>query len=158
MVVAKSKQAVSEDVSDYRLKFLRKHSLTIICVFLTVAICSVYLQVIDHQFINFDDPRYVTKNSRVISGLNLENIKWAFTNVYSGNWHPLTWISHMMDVNIFGMNPGMHHLTNVIFHILNSILLLIVLNQMTGALWRSVAVSCSFCPSPPACGVGCLGS
>jgi len=149
IIVAKSKQGVSADVSDHRLKFLRKHSVTIIWVFLTVAICSVYLQVKDHQFINFDDDHYVTENSHVLSGLNLENIKWAFTSVYeSANWHPLTWISHMMDVRIFGMNPGMHHLTNVIFHVLNSILLLIVLNKMTGALWRSAAVATLFALHP----------
>ena len=84
----------------------------------------------------------------MLSGLNLENIKWAFTSVYASNWHPITWISHMMDVDIFGMKPGMHHLTNVIFHILNSILLLIVLNQMTGALWRSAAVAALFALHP----------
>ena len=147
-VVPKSKQAVSADISDYKLKFVRKHPVTIICVFLTIAICSVYLQVKDHQFINMDDGQYVTENSHVLSGLNLGNIKWALTRVYAANWHPLTWISHMMDVNIFGMNPGMHHLTNVIFHVLNSILLLIVLNQMTGALWRSAAVAALFALHP----------
>ena len=148
MVVAKSKQAVSADVSDHKLKFLRKHPVTIICIFLTIALCSVYLQVKDHQFISLDDNKYVTENSHVLSGLNLENIKWAFTSVYASNWHPITWISHMMDVDIFGMKPGMHHLTNVIFHILNSILLLIVLNQMTGALWRSAAVAALFAFHP----------
>ena len=148
MVVAKSKQAVSTDVSDYKLKRLRKHPVTIICVFLTIALCSVYLQVKDHQFINYDDQQYVTENSHVLSGLNPGNIKWAFTSVYASNWHPLTWISHMMDVDIFGMKPGMHHLTNVIFHILNSILLLIVLNQMTGALWRSAVVAALFALHP----------
>ncbi len=147
-VVANSKQAVSDDVSNYRLNFLRKHSVTIICVFLTVAICSVYLQVKDHQFIYLDDGQYVTENSHVLSGLNLENIKWAFTSVYARNWHPLTWISHMVDVGIFGMKPGMHHLTNVIFHALNSILLFIVLNQMTGALWRSAIVAALFALHP----------
>jgi hypothetical protein len=148
IVVASSEQAVLADIPDYKLKFVRKHPVTIICVFLTIAICSVYLQVKDHQFIKYDDEKYVTENSHVLSGLNLENIKWAFTNVYAANWHPLTWISHMMDVNIFGMNPGMHHLTNVIFHVLNSILLLIVLNQMTGALWRSAAVATLFALHP----------
>ena len=148
MAVAKSKQAVSGDVSDYRLKFLRKHSVTIICVFLTVALCSVYLQVKDYQFINLDDGKYITENRHVLSGLNLENIKWAFISVYAGNWHPLTWISHMMDMDIFGMKPGMHHLTNVLFHVLNSILLFIVLNQMTGTLWRSAAVAALFALHP----------
>ena len=142
------KQAVSVNGSDYKPNLLKKHPVTIICVFLTIALCSVYLQVKDHQFIDFDDEQYVTENSHVLSGLNLENIKWAFTSTYATNWHPLTWISHMMDVSIFGMKPGMHHLTNVIFHILNSILLLIVLNQMTGALWRSAAVAVLFALHP----------
>ena len=148
IVTPKSTQAVSVDVSDYKLNLLKKHPVTIICVFLTITICSVYLQVKDHQFINFDDYKYVTENSHVLSGLNLENIKWAFISVYATNWHPFTWISYMMDVDLFGMKPGMHHLTNVIFHILNSILLLIVLNQMTGALWRSAAVAALFALHP----------
>ncbi len=147
-IVPKSKQGVSADVSDNKLKILRKHPVTIICVFLTIALCSLYLQVKDHQFVNFDDDLYVTDNRHVFSGLNLENIKWSLTRVYVSNWHPLTWISHMIDVEIFGMKPGMHHLTNVIFHVLNSILLLTVLNKMTGSLWRSAVVVVLFALHP----------
>ena len=94
-VVAKSKQAVSADVSDHKPNLLKKHPVTIICVFLTITICSVYLQVTDHQFIIYDDQQYITENSHVLSGLNLKNIKWAFTSVYAANWHPLTWVYHI---------------------------------------------------------------
>lgn len=142
------RKAVPVDNSDHWLIFLRKYSLIIICLLLTFTICLVYFQVKNHQFINYDDQVYVQGNIHVITGLKFENIKWAFTSVYAGNWHPLTWISHMVDVDLFGLNPGMHHLTNVIFHILNSILLFIVLNMMTRALWRSAVVAVFFALHP----------
>ena len=119
-----------------------------IIIFLIAVTLSVYWQVKDHQFINFDDPYYVTSNSHVLTGLNIENIKWAFFSTYASNWHPITWISHMLDIQLFGMNPGMHHLVNVTFHILNTILLFIILNKMTGAMWRSAFVSALFALHP----------
>jgi tetratricopeptide (TPR) repeat protein len=119
-----------------------------IIIFLIAVTLSVYWQVKDHQFINFDDDYYVTSNSHILTGLNIENIKWAFFSTYASNWHPITWISHMIDIKYFGMNPGMHHLVNVTFHILNTILLFIILNKMTGAMWRSAFVSALFALHP----------
>ena len=150
MPVAKSKQAVSPDVSKSMLKLLGIHSVTIICVFLTVALCTVYLQVKDHQFINFDDNDYVTKNSYVLSGLNSESLKWAFSYSKEENtyWHPLTWISHMTDIQLWGLDAGKHHLTNLFLHIVNTLLLFIVLRSMTGALWKSAFVASLFAFHP----------
>ena len=121
---------------------------TFIYLFLIAVILAVYWQVLSFEFVSFDDTTYITSNNVVKQGITVDGIRWAFAGVHVSNWHPLTWISHMMDVDLFGMNPGMHHLTNVLFHILNSILLLIVLNKMTGALWKSSAVAVLFALHP----------
>ncbi len=150
MVVAKSKQAVSVDISNNKINLLRKHPVIIICMFLIIALCSLYLQVKDHQFIVFDDYLYVTENSHVLSGLNLGNIKWAFTLSEKNEtyWHPLTWISHMVDIQLWGMNAGKHHLTNLFLHIIDTLLLFFVLRGMTGALWKSAFVASVFAFHP----------
>ena len=120
----------------------------IICLVLIVAICIVYGQVLGFGFINLDDPGYVSGNDIVKQGITTDGIRWAFSTFHKANWHPVTWISHMLDVQFFGMNPGMHHLTNVIFHILNALLLFFVLKRMTGTLWRSAAVAGLFALHP----------
>ena len=108
----------------------------------------VYWQVRGFGSINLDDGLYVFGNHFVRQGINLAGIKWAFTSVYADNWHPLTWISHMIDIQLFGIDPGMHHITNVIFHILNTVLLFILLERMTGALWKSAMVAALFALHP----------
>jgi tetratricopeptide (TPR) repeat protein len=120
-----------------------------ICILLAVSILAIYWQVVDFDFINFDDPIYIKNNDMVREGITLEGIKWAFTSVvYASNWHPLTWISHMIDVQFFGMRPGLHHLTNVIIHLFNAILLFIVFQKMTGTVWKSAAVAALFALHP----------
>src|SRR6267142_6300953 len=100
---------------------------------------AVYWQVSHHSFINYDDPDYVTENPRVQKGLTAEGVAWAFANLHSEKtyWHPLTWISHMLDCQLFGPSPGAHHLVNLLFHTINAVVLFLLLNRMTGALWRS---------------------
>ena len=120
----------------------------LICLFLVIAILAVYWQVRNYSFVNYDDPQYVTKNHNVQAGLTLESITWSFTAVQTGNWHPLTWISHMLDCQLYGMNPGRHHLTNVLLHILNSLLLFLVFMRMTGKLWQSGFVAALFALHP----------
>jgi len=131
-------------------RFFKKHSTVIIAIFLIIFICSIYYQIKDHDFINFDDNLYVTDNSHVLSGLNLENIKWAltFTEKNGTYWHPLTWISHMLDIQLWGMNAGKHHLANLFLHIINTLLLFFVLISMTGALWKSAFVASVFALHP----------
>lgn len=104
---------------------------------------ALFLPVVGHDFINFDDPEYITKNSRIAAGLTLDNIRWAFTT-----WHPLTWLSLLLDVNLSGTGPRGFHLTNLLLHTLNSALVLLVLHQLTGALWRSVIVAMLFAWHP----------
>lgn len=102
------------------------------------------------EFINFDDKLYVTENPTVLSGINKDSLIWAFTfeDKSKTYWHPLSWLSHMLDVQLYGMNPGPHHLTNVIFHILNTLLLFFVLHRMTGALWQPAFVAVLFAVHP----------
>ncbi|PYJ05835.1 MAG: hypothetical protein DME25_07720 [Verrucomicrobia bacterium] len=90
----------------------------------------------------------MTGNPRVQAGLALESIRWAFFSVYSSNWHPLTWLSHMLDCQLYGLKPGGHHWTNVLFHAANVLLLFLWLRDMTGALWRSALVAGLFSLHP----------
>ena len=107
-----------------------------------------YLPVTRDGFVNYDDQDYVTENSVVQKGLTWTGIKWAFTTGHASNWHPLTWLSHMADCELFGLNPGAHHLVNVLFHTVNAVLLLLLLFRMTGALWPSAFVAALFAWHP----------
>ena len=119
-----------------------------ICLILITAVLLVYWQVGDHEFINYDDNVYITDNAQVQKGLTRTGIIWAFTTNHTGNWHPLTWISHMLDCELYGLNPRGHHLTNVLLHMANAILLFVVLRWMTGAIWRSGLVAALFALHP----------
>ncbi len=120
----------------------------LVCLFLVIVSLAVYWQVGNHTFIDYDDNAYVTENRHVQSGLTPKSITWAFTTTHASNWHPLTWLSHMLDCQIYGLNPGGHHFTNVIFHILNSILMFLIFRRMTGALWKSAFVAAFFAIHP----------
>jgi len=122
----------------------------LISLVLVVFVLITYWPVKDFEFTNFDDKIYVTDNRNVRSGINAENIVWAFNFDHKNKtyWHPLSWLSHMLDVQLYGLNPGHHHMTNVIFHILNAVLLFLVLRRMTGALWRPAFVAVLFAVHP----------
>ena len=128
--------------------FLRKRNNALICLFLVIINLAVYLQVIDHSFVNYDDGMYVTGNHYVQEGLSLKSIIWAFSNTYAANWHPVTWLSHMLDFQLHGMNPGSHHLTNLFFHITNTLLLFLVFRKMTGMIWQSGLLAALFALHP----------
>lgn len=118
-----------------------------VCIFLAEITWLVFGQTLRYQFV-YDDGDYVLKNSQVARGLTLEGIVWAFTHVHSSNWHPLTWISHMLDCQFYGLNPGGHHFTNVLLHLATAILLFLLLRQMTGTLGRSAFVTAVFAIHP----------
>jgi tetratricopeptide (TPR) repeat protein len=120
----------------------------IICLFLIASSLVVYEQIINHEFINYDDGLYVTENPHVQAGFTWESIKWALTTFHAGNWHPLTWFSHMLDCELYGLNPMGHHWTNLQFHIANTLLLFFILQQMTGAFWKSAFVAALFALHP----------
>lgn len=118
----------------------------VLCLILAVVL--VYVQMWRHDFINLDDPLYVLNNARVRGGLSIDNIQWAFTTTYGGNWHPLTWLSHMLDVNVHGLSPGGHHLTSILLHATNSVLLFLLLQGMTGMRWQSAFMAGVFAVHP----------
>jgi cytochrome c-type biogenesis protein CcmH/NrfG len=121
----------------------------ILITLLIVAACAiVYGQVVGFDFINIDDRAYVWENPAVQSGLNGRSIAWAFSTFHSANWHPLTWLSHMLDAQMFGPWAGGHHLTNVVLHTLNSVLVFLVLRFMTGCVWKSGIVALLFAVHP----------
>jgi protein O-mannosyl-transferase len=119
-----------------------------IYLLLTCCIMAVYWQVRTFSYINYDSPEYVFANNHVQSGLTLENIRWALTTTYFSNWHPLTWISHMLDFQVYGLNAGQHKLTNVLFHIVNTLLLFLILKRMTGDIVPSALVAGLFALHP----------
>ncbi|MHC4338271.1 MAG: hypothetical protein ACYSTG_10075 [Planctomycetota bacterium] len=125
-----------------------KQQTIIILVLLAAATLAVYWQARGHEFIAFDDDLYVTANKNVQSGLTWRSIKWAFTTNQAYNWHPLVWISHMLDCQLYDLNPAGHHFTNVLLHIVNTLLLFLVLNRMTGSIWRSAFVAALFALHP----------
>jgi len=115
---------------------------------LSLAVIATFWQVRNHAFIHLDDGEYITDNIHVHTGLSWDNITWAFTSTHAANWHPLTWLSHMLDCELFGLNPKGHHLNSVLFHLLNSLLLFLLLKRMTGTLWRSGFVAALFALHP----------
>jgi tetratricopeptide (TPR) repeat protein len=119
-----------------------------ICAALAAITIAVFSPVFHYGFINFDDQLYVTENPYVRSGLNFNSLAWAFQTSTSGNWLPLTWISHMLDFQCHGMKAGGHHLTSVLFHAANAALLFLLLQKMTGAVWRSALVAALFAWHP----------
>jgi Flp pilus assembly protein TadD len=109
---------------------------------------ALYARVAGHPFIFFDDNRYVTENPTVQAGLTWQGVSWAFTTLHVSNWHPLTWLSHMLDVELFGVNPGAHHVVNAVFHAANAVLVFLVFVKVTGATWRSAFVAALFAVHP----------
>src|SRR5262245_31178314 len=107
----------------------------VVCLGLVAITWAVFGQTLTHDFVNFDDHVYVYENPLVAKGLSTAGIIGAFTHTHARNWHPLTTLSHMLDCQMYGLNAGGHHITNVILHIISVLLLFLVLKQMTGAFW-----------------------
>ena len=120
----------------------------LICLALALGTAALYWPITSHPFILFDDEEYVTVNKHVITGLNWENFRWAFTNVEAANWHPLTWLSHQLDCALFGLNAGAHHFVNLLFHVVNTLLVFVFLRGTTGAVWRSALAAAFFAWHP----------
>jgi hypothetical protein len=121
---------------------------SILCVALVIGTIALYCPLLWHGFINYDDPDYILNNPHVNTGLTWPNIVWALKSSYAANWHPLTWISHMLDCQLFGLNASGHHLVNVFFHTANAALLFNLLRRMTGSVWRSFFVAALFAWHP----------
>ena len=119
-----------------------------IYTFLAVITVIAFWKVHYSDFICGDDPLYVTENTHIMNGFTWEAVRWAFTNIYANFWHPLTMISHMLDVQLFGLNPHGHHLTSLLFHVASTLLLFFVFNRMTKAPWKSAFVAALFAVHP----------
>jgi protein O-mannosyl-transferase len=116
----------------------------LICLLLFGLVAVAFLPAIRNGFVNFDDPDYVTANGVVQSGLTWAGIRWAFQSTTASNWHPVTWLSHMLDSQLYAWRPWGHHLTSVLLHAANTLLLFLVLRRMTGAVWRSAFAAALF--------------
>lgn len=119
-----------------------------ICILLVVMTLAVLWSVKDYEFIHYDDDLYVVNNPKVQEGLTIESIKWAFTSTHTGNWYPLTWLSLMLDYELYGLNPAGYHWTNLLFHIANTLLLFFLLSRITGTVYKSAFVAALFAMHP----------
>lgn len=120
----------------------------IIGLLLALITLVIYLPAGRHDFVVFDDPDYVTENLIVQQGITAKGIGWAFTTFHASNWHPVTWLSHMLDCSLFGLNPGAHHIVNALFHAASAALLFALLLQLTGRLWPAAVVAALFAWHP----------
>ena len=120
----------------------------LIGAFLVLITIGLYWPATHFDFTNYDDAQYVTQNRQVLRGFNWQGVQWAFAKAHAANYHPLTWLSHMLDVQLFGLRAGPHHLINICFHAANTLLLFLVLRKLTGALWRSAFVAALFAIHP----------
>lgn len=120
----------------------------VLCLLLALLTLGLYNPVVHGTFINLDDNLYVTTNSNVQAGLHWSTVKWAFTTCESANWHPLTWLSHTLDWQLFGKNPAGHHYVSVLFHAIDVVLLFLLLQSATGFTWRSLTVAALFAVHP----------
>ena len=123
-------------------RFATRHLL--ICALLPLLVVAVFWPATRNGFVNYDDPAYVLRNPWVQAGPTLQSLRWALTATSGANWHPLTWISHMVDCRLFGLQPRGHHLTSVVLHPINTLLGYLVLRKLTGSTWRSLCVAVLF--------------
>jgi len=119
-----------------------------ICLVLATAVLVSFGRVVRFGFVGFDDPQYVSENENVNKGITAAGVRWALTTWWQGNWHPLTWLSHMLDCQVFGLWPGGHHLVNILMHAGSSVLLFLVLRRSTGARWESAFAAALFAVHP----------
>jgi tetratricopeptide (TPR) repeat protein len=119
-----------------------------VCGFLAASTLAVYWPITRHEFVNYDDTDYVTANPHVQAGLSAKGFAWAWRSEVSRNWQPVTMFSHMLDCQLYGLRPAGHHLTSLLFHIANTLLLFLLLQKITGALWRSGLVAALFAFHP----------
>jgi Flp pilus assembly protein TadD len=126
----------------------RRFPVWLVAVLLALVTIPLYWPATGYDFVNFDDDVYVTDNTHVTSGFTWENVTWAFRSGHAANWHPVTWLSHMLDCQLFGLRPGGHHLTSVLLHACNAVLVFLLLQQLTRTVWRSLFVATLFAVHP----------
>ena len=140
--------ATDDVLSLPELRTRNRYQVLAVCGFLLLAVGLVFAQTVRSGFVNFDDGLYVYENSHVLHGLSWREIVWAFTRLHAGYWIPLTWVSFMLDNQLYGLGAAGFHLTNVLLHAATTILLFLVLEQMTGRFWPSGLVAALFAVHP----------
>jgi hypothetical protein len=131
-----------------KLNIRAREQILIVYIVLAVVTLAVFYQVNQFDFINLDDQVYVTQNNHIQQGITLKGFLWAFSTRHFDLWHPLTWLSFMFDYQLYGLNAGGYHLTNLILHIMSALLLFWLFNRMTGAIWRSAFIAALFAVHP----------
>lgn len=129
-------------------RFKRADPDIVVPILLTAVVWGIYGQTVYHGFISYDDPMYVTENAHVLKGISVEGLKYAFTSLVVSNWQPLAFLSHMLDIQLFGLSPGAHHSINVTLHLLNAIFVYFVFHRLTGSAGRSACVALLFAAHP----------
>lgn len=124
------------------------HNERFLALMLIAVTLALYWKVVSFEFVNLDDNSYIFMNDHVQNGLTWESVKWAFTTFHASNWHPLTWLSHMLDFELYGLSPAGHHIVNVLIHLTNSLLLFFFFKIATGATWRSFIIAMIFAVHP----------
>jgi tetratricopeptide (TPR) repeat protein len=122
----------------------RRNGVLAVCALLASGTAMLYWPVTGHDFINYDDHQYIVENPHITPGLTWRGLLWSFESGHAANWHPLTWISQMIDCSLYGLNPAGHHLTNLLFHVANTVLVFLLLKGMTASVWRSFFVAAFF--------------
>jgi FOG: TPR repeat len=137
-----------ENFNAINMAVSRQKLVVILCLLLAAVTLAVYNPVVRNQFVDFDDQAYILRNSHIQRGLNWELVKWSVTTFYYGIWHPLTWLSHALDYQMFHLNPVGHHYTSVLLHVINAVLLFLLLQRATSAIWPSLFVGALFALHP----------
>ena len=127
---------------------MKKKNTYLIVLFLILISCVAFGRIAGNNFINYDDNKYITENNYIQYGINKESVKWAFTTTYFSYWHPLTWLSHMLDWSIFGAQPSGHHLVSLLLHIFAVVFLFLFLNKTTNNIWPSAFAAAFFAIHP----------
>ena len=129
-------------------KSYEKRNFVLICIALVLLTVVAFEQALFNDFVRIDDAQYVTENPHIKSGINFKSVSWALRATYAANWHPLTWLSHMLDYSLFELDPWGHHLTSLLFHIVNVLLLFWILQKMTGSIGASSFIAFVFALHP----------
>ena len=130
------------------LNSINRRLLLLISTALVIATVIAYEPIRHNDFVSFDDEVYITENPNITNGITPQSVRWALTSLYASNWHPLTWLSHMLDYQLFGLNPLGHHLVNLLIHISSVLLLLWILYIATGTVWPGAFVAAVFALHP----------
>lgn len=120
----------------------------ILCILLAITTLAVYSPIIRAPFLNYDDALHVTENAHVRAGLTWSTVQWAFRSSETSDWHPITWLSHALDCQLFGLSPAGPHAVNLAIHAINAVLLFLILEAATGFLWQSFGVAALFALHP----------